>query len=91
MTPEIWAALLVGVIGPTIVALIGLREVKRRVGTPNGQGNVIEMLDQLLAGQAIQDGRLVTIEQRLNHGDERFTNIEGRLTSIERKPPEEAA
>ena len=53
--------------------------------------NVVEMLHQLLAGQATQDGRLVTIEQRLNHDDERFTNIEGRLTSIERKHPEEAA
>ncbi|MEZ5350962.1 MAG: hypothetical protein R2714_17455 [Microthrixaceae bacterium] len=89
MTPEIWAALLVGVIGPTIVALIGLREVKRRVGTPNGQGNVIEMLERILHGQTGQDSRLAQIEVRLNRGDQRFTEIEGRLVKIE--SPEEAA
>ena len=92
MNTELWAVLITGGFS-VVVALIALVEQRMRkaIGTPNGQGNVVEMLHQLLAGQAIQDGRLVTIEQRLNHGDERFTNIEGRLTSIERKPPEEAA
>ena len=38
------------------------RDVRDRIGTPNGQGNVVEMMERLLAGQAGQDNRIARLE-----------------------------
>lgn len=39
------------------------RDQERRIGTPNGHGNVVEMSEKLLAGQAGQDSRLAVLER----------------------------
>lgn len=34
------------------------RDVRDRIGTPNGHGNVVQMMERLLSGQTSQDARL---------------------------------
>ena len=34
------------------------RDVRERIGTPNGHGNVVQMMERLLSGQTAQDTRL---------------------------------
>ena len=34
------------------------RDVRERIGTPNGHGNVVQMMERLLSGQTSQDARL---------------------------------
>ena len=35
-----------------------VRDVRERIGTPNGHGNVVQMMERLLSGQTSQDARL---------------------------------
>lgn len=76
-------AFLAGVVGPTIVALIGLFELRRRVGDPNGQGNITQMAERLLAGQARQDERLADMESRQNKMSSRLGRIDRKLRDRE--------
>ena len=72
--------------GGVIVALIQARKVDRvgeKIGTPNGQGNLVQMAERLLAGQADQDLRLAQIEARLGRGDTRLTEIDRRLSQLD--------
>ena len=34
------------------------RDLRERIGTPNGHGNVVQMMERLLSGQTAQDTRL---------------------------------
>ena len=74
-------------LGSVSVALIGLVGIRMRqtIGTPNGQGNVVEMLELLLEGQAGQDRRLADIETRQNNTEGRLNHIDDRLRSIEQQ------
>ena len=74
-------------LGSVSVALIGLVGIRMRqtIGTPNGQGNVVEMLELLLEGQAGQDRRLADIETRQNNAEGRLNHIDDRLRSIEQQ------
>ena len=74
-------------LGSVSVALIGLVGIRMRqtIGTPNGQGNVVEMLEWLLEGQAGQDRRLADIETRQNNAEGRLNHIDDRLRSIEQQ------
>lgn len=76
---QVWVALIAGVIGPTVVALIGLVELRRRVGTPNGQGNLVEMMERLLVGQARQDERLADLERQQNRTASHVGRIDRQL------------
>lgn len=68
-------------------ALIGLaakKSTEEKIGTPNGHGNLVQMLESALLGQATllegqtgQDARLAVIEQRQ-------TEQAGRLAQVER-------
>lgn len=49
-------------------------EAAAAIGTPDGQGNVVEMLEKILAGQTGQDSRLA-------QHDQLFANHHGRLTA----------
>lgn len=84
MTEGVIVAIAVGIVGPIIVALIGLLGLRRRVGSPNGHGNVMEMLERLLHGQASQDQRLAELEAN----DNRMASQIGRVhqTLREREP-----
>ena len=74
-------------LGSVSVALIGLVGIRMRqmIGTPNGQGNVVEILERLLEGQAGQDRRLADIETRQNNAERRLNHIDARLRSIEQQ------
>ena len=74
-------------LGSVSVALIGLVGIRMRqtIGTPNGQGNVVEMLEWLLEDQAGQDRRLADIETRQNNAEGRLNHIDWRLRSIEQQ------
>jgi len=73
------------IVGPLIVFALGLLaagwkfgmnlrdELRHRVGTPNGHGNVVQMLETLLGGQAGQDNRIAALEATVNS---RTTTIE---------------
>lgn len=84
VTEGVWVAFLIGVAGPTAVALIGLVEMRRRVGKPNGAGNLVEMAERLLSGQARQDERIAALEEN----DHRIASQLGRIHSTlrEREP-----
>lgn len=55
---------IISVIGTLTLGLITRNEIKGRVGTPaeNGHGTLIQMCEQILAGQVGQDNRLAKIE-----------------------------
>lgn len=53
------------------------------IGSPNGQGNVVEMLERLLAGQTGQDARLARLEGQRAEDRERLGRMEGRLDQLE--------
>lgn len=63
------------------------REIGRRVGTPNGHGNVVQMVERLLAGQAGQDERLAKLERGQNRAATRAGRIESRLKALEESAP----
>lgn len=76
----VWVALVGAVVTPVVTSVVARRGTKReleqRVGTPNGHGNVVEMFERLVTGQAGQDNRLAKLERgQLDH--------EGRIRSIE--------
>jgi hypothetical protein len=47
MDSAIIVAIIVGVIGPLTVAWFNRRDMKNRVGTPNGQGNLVQIVERL--------------------------------------------
>jgi hypothetical protein len=53
------------------------------IGRPNGHGNVVEMLEQLLRGQTGQDGRLARLEGWHVDKEERLRDIVVRLGRLE--------
>ena len=63
----ILGAVITAIVGPMVLAWFTRRDLKRRVGTPNGQGNLVEMVERidknqdsltiLLADHTIQDAR----------------------------------
>jgi hypothetical protein len=71
------AALITGVVGPLLLAWYTRRELKSRVGTPNGQGSLVQMAEAILAGQATQDERLGRLEGST-------AALEGRVVVLER-------
>ena len=81
-----WAALaalgaaLVAALGGLAVAIVQARaaihEQAQRIGTPNGHGNLVEMMERLLSGQTGQDSRLAVIEARQVRQAERLHAIE---------------
>jgi hypothetical protein len=50
---------------PAVLAWRSSRRTASAVGTPNGNGDVVQMLTQLLNGQAGQDRRLADLEHRM--------------------------
>lgn len=64
-------------------AWLGLRgklaEIGKNVGTQNGNGNVVQMSERILAGQAEQDARLGAIEHTLGEHGQRLSTIEWRV------------
>jgi hypothetical protein len=63
----------VAILGAAGFGLMGVwiqrnvRDTKDAIGTPNGHGNVIEMMERLLSGQTGQDGRLASLEGRMGN------------------------
>lgn len=59
------------------------RELARRVGEPNGQGNVVEMLERALKHQWKQDERAAQILTRLGRIEARQIRQDERIESLE--------
>jgi len=76
-------AVVSAVIGPVIVAKANERakRIEAALGTPNGHGDIVQMMEKLLHGQTGQDARLAQIEHRMSKGDERMIRLGTRLSS----------
>lgn len=80
----------IGVLGAAAIGALGeairrnARATRDAVGEPNGQGNVVQMCEQILAGQAGQDRRLATLEERSLANTNRLDGHARRLTALER-------
>jgi hypothetical protein len=71
-------ALITAVLGPFLMALWNRRELKNRVGTPNGNGNVVDMTERLLAMNVVQDERLGRLEARQSGVEQRLSRLDGQ-------------
>ena len=84
MSDPVMVALIASLIGPGALTVLNRwgtkRELERRVGTPNGKGNLVEMCESILAGQAGQDNRLARIESRQMDHESRIRAIEARAS-----------
>jgi hypothetical protein len=76
------------------MALIGVALVQtmrratttaNRIGEPNGEGNVVQMLERILHGQTGQDVRLARLEHRANETVELVAGLEDRLAELEKR------
>jgi len=54
-----------------------------RIGTPNGKGNVVEMLEKILNGQTGQDQRLAELERGQSRTHETLQRVDNRLGVLE--------
>lgn len=73
------AVALIAAVASVVAALIGLatkKSTEDKLGTPNGHGNIVQMMERLLAGQTGQDERLAVIEARQVRQAERLSAIE---------------
>lgn len=88
MSGPVVVAIITSVVGPVVVGLFArrgfIRELGNRVGDPNGQGTVVQMLERLLDGQTGQDKRLARIESRLLDHEARIRSLESRHPIIDR-------
>lgn len=87
-TVAVVAAVLSAVVGPVWVARIAAsarataEQTQERIGSPNGHGDLVTMMERLLAGQVGQDNRLGRIEHRLSRGDERMGGLGARVSTL---------
>lgn len=65
--------------GTVATAWITRGEIKSRVGTPNGHGDVVQMAERLLAGQTGQDIRHAKTEARLSELHEDLLAFRGEV------------
>lgn len=63
----VFPSMITAVVGPLLLAWYGRRELVNRVGSPNGKGNLVQLTEKLLTGQAAQDERLASLERGLNN------------------------
>jgi hypothetical protein len=79
----VYVALIGAVVTPIVTGALARRGTKRelehRVGTPNGRGNVVEMLETLLA----QGDRLARLERHDMRRERQAVDHEARLRAIE--------
>jgi len=81
------AAAIIATTGSIVVALITRQQIRRRVGTPNGRGNLIEMAERSEARLE----RLEDVAGQLVDGQARIVNSQAgqdrRLAVLERDRP----
>ena len=90
--PSEWVVIILAIIGAfggigaAYAANTARKDVRDRIGTPNGQGNVVEMMELLLAGQTGQDTRIARLEgTQVQHGIDLAAHDE-RLRLLEHPP-----
>lgn len=69
--------------GAVMAARAARHDVARRVGEPNGHGNLIEMVEELLNGQARHDTRFARLEERTARMEDRQADHHERLIRVE--------
>jgi hypothetical protein len=60
-------------VGPLLLAWYMKRDLKSRVGTPNGNGNIVEMSEMLL----------LLMDQHTKLDDERFRELNEKLDALD--------
>ena len=84
----VYVALIGAIVTPIVTGALARRGTKRelenRVGTPNGHGNVVEMLERLVTGQAGQDNRLARLERGQLEHESRIRSIEARHETLDK-------
>lgn len=89
MSDPVLVAVITSIASPIVVGLLARRGAKRtadaltetldaKVGTPNGKGNVVQMLERLLNGQTGQDSRIAVLETHDLDHEFRIRAIEAR-------------
>lgn len=63
-----------------------VEQAAQAIGEPNGSGNVVQMLESILAGQAGQDNRIARLEGGQHEIRTHVARLEGRVDVIERRP-----
>ena len=63
-------------ISTALISLATKKSTEDKLGTPNGHGSIVQMMERLLAGQTGQDERLAVIEARQVRQAERLSAIE---------------
>ena len=85
-------AVVVGVLLTAVLAGIGrlvhlvvvLRDdMQKRVGQPNGKGNLTQMLETLLTGQTGQDSRLAVHDTKITANEDAIRAYGDRLGALE--------
>lgn len=72
MSPEITVAIITGITTVTAAGVAGAwgsktaRQTKRAVGVPNGEGNVVQMLERLLINSGRTEEKIDTLDRRVN-------------------------
>lgn len=89
MDPTVQAALvttlgavLVAGIAGVVKVILGVRDLRSAVGTPNGHGDLVQMAEALLSGQAGQDRRLAKLETGQAEHAARIDQVEQTLSTL---------
>jgi hypothetical protein len=93
IAPEVQVAALsaAGLVFATAVGTFGeiirrqAKATRQAVGEPNGAGNVVEMLERILAGQTGQDNRIARLEGGQHQIREDVARLTGRVDVLEHK------
>jgi len=70
-----------------VLTLLNKRSASRvedKIGDPNGQGNVVQMLERILSGQTGQDHRLAELEGGHNMMRRDVDRLAGKVDVLER-------
>lgn len=88
----VYVALIGAIVSPFVTGALQRRGTKReleqRVGTPNGHGNLVEMSERMLDGQARQDDRIARLERHDLRRQRVDLDHEGRIAALEAKTQE---
>lgn len=86
MSDDVLVAIIaaVGVIGAAGFGFLGVvvQNLRKSIGEPNGHGNLVQMAEKLLAGQAGQDRRLAKLEHGQAEHAQRLDRVERQVSDL---------
>lgn len=81
-------ALIVAVVGPAILHLLNRRDLTRRIGSQNGNGDLYAIAERTEAKVDSTQARVVRVEERAANIEARITHCETRLDQMHRQGDE---